>query len=86
MSSIRYIEADAAEYHYKDDRFVAQTVKLTRYSIPGHELQEISEQSRTWMKGTADKVEFSLKSKEKDLNFKAHHLKAAFYDTGKMKI
>lgn len=86
MEVIRYIEADEAQYHYKDDRFAARSVKITRYSIPGHQLKEMNDQAKPLMKGTADRVEFSLKAKDKDLNFKAHHLKAAFFDTGKMNI
>ncbi len=82
MQIIRFIEADEADYYYKDDRFVAQTVKITRYSIPGHQLHEINSQAKFLMKGTAESVEFSLKGKNKDLNFKAHHLKGAFYDVG----
>lgn len=63
MAIIRYIEADEAEYHYKDDRFVAHLVKIIRYAVPGHQLKEIDEQAKPLMKGAADKVEFSLDGK-----------------------
>lgn len=85
-SIIRYIEADEALYHYKDDRFEAHQVKITRYSIPGHQLKAMNDQATLLMKGTAGEVEFSLKSKDKDLNFKAYHLKANFYDAGKINL
>ncbi len=83
---IRYIEADEAEYHYKDDRFVANGVKITHFSMPGHQLQDINEQAKILMKGTAMKVEFTLKEKDRDLNFKAEHLKATFFDLEKMNL
>lgn len=79
MTTIRCIDADEAEYHYKDDRFVAYAVNITRYTIPGHQSM-MNNQAKLLMKGKADKVEFSMKAKEKDLDFKAHHLKATFFD------
>lgn len=86
MEIIRYIEADDAEYHYKDDRFVAHSVKITRYRMPTHHLQKIDEQARPLMKGNAKKVEFSLKGKNADLNFKAYHLKATVFDEAGMSL
>lgn len=83
---IRYIEADEAQYHYKDDHFIANLVKIVRFSRPGQELQEFNKEARLLMQGTASKVEFSLKDKDKDLNFQAHNLKAVFFDLGKMKL
>lgn len=80
MEIIRVIEANQAEYHYKDDRFLAHDVKISRFSMPGHQIKEINVQNKPLMKGSAEKVEFSLKDKDKDLNFKAHHLKARFFD------
>jgi hypothetical protein len=86
MQVIRYIQADQAEYHYKDDRFIAYLVKITRYAIPGHQLKEAKQNSKMLMKGTADQAEFCLKRKDKDLNFHAQNLKATFFDIGKMKL
>ncbi len=80
MQMIRFIEANDAEYHYKDDRFVGHGVTIYRFIMHGHELKEVTDTSKPLMKGTAESVEFSLKSKNKDLNFKAHHLKATFFD------
>lgn len=85
MEIIRYIEADEAEYHYKDDRFIAHLVKIARYALPSHQLGAVND-SKPLMKGTADKVEFSLNGKDKDLNFKAHHLKATFFEMDRMKL
>lgn len=85
MAVIRCIDADEAEYYYKDDRFVAHAVKITRYAVPGHQLL-MNNQTKLLMKGTAEKVEFSLKGKEKDLNFKAHHLKSTFFDMSGINI
>lgn len=77
MQIIRYLEADTASYHYKKDLFVADNVRISSYAVPGHELVETMDPKKTLMKGTAKAVEFSLSGK--DLNFKAHQLKATLF-------
>lgn len=79
MQRIRYMEADTATYHYKNDKLVANEVKINRYSLPGHALIESVEGLKPVMQGIAKQVEFSLMGK--DLNFKAHHLKATFSES-----
>lgn len=81
MQIIRYMEADAADYYYKTDKFVAEQVKLSRHIVPGHELITSVEGYKQIMKGVAQSIEFSLAGK--DLNFKAIQLKAAFYGNGR---
>ena len=77
MQIVRYLEADTASYHYKKDLFVADNVRISSYAVPGHELVEAIDPKKTLMNGTAKSVEFSLSGK--DLNFKAHQLKATLF-------
>jgi hypothetical protein len=80
MQHVRYIEADHATYYYKNDRIIADDVKISRFTLPGHALITSFERMEPTMTGTAKNVEFSLKGK--DLQFTAHQLKAIFYDSG----
>lgn len=77
MQIIRYFESDTGAFYYKTDRFVADNVKVTRFSTPGHILEDLSSNKKLLMSGNADSVEFSLLGKE--LNFKAYRLKAKLY-------
>lgn len=76
MQMLRYLEADKAVYHYKDDLFAAEEVSFFRYTAPGHQIVDGLTHDRLLMEGIADKIEFSLSS---HLNFKAHGLQAAFF-------
>lgn len=80
MQHMRFLEAESATYYYKSDRFVANQVKVTRFTVPGHQLIQNIEGLKPTMKGLAKSVEFSLADKE--LNFKAYQLKATFYSLG----
>ncbi|MBN9378454.1 MAG: hypothetical protein BGO14_08150 [Chlamydiales bacterium 38-26] len=80
MQIMRFLEAEEAEYYYKSDRFVADSVKVTRYAASGHELMQDLTQAKILMKGFAQKVEFSLQGPQTELQFQAHHLKATFFD------
>lgn len=77
MQKLRFLEADKAVYYYKTNSFVAKEVKLQRFVVEGHELLQNIEGFEPTMKGVAQAVEFTLAGK--DLNFRAHHLKAKFF-------
>lgn len=77
MQVIRYLEADTASNHYKKDLFVAENVRISSYAVPGHHLVDKIDTKKPLMKGTAQAVEFSLSGR--DLNFKAHQLKATLF-------
>lgn len=74
---IRFMEADAATYSYKGDRFTADHVHVSHFSAPGHQLIETVQGLKPLMSGLAQKVEFSLIGNE--LNFKAYQLKATLH-------
>ena len=80
MQKLRFLEAEKATYYYKTNVFVAQEVKLQRFVAKGHDLVETVEGLEPNMKGVAQAVEFTLSGK--DLNFRAHHLKAKFFSSG----
>lgn len=80
MQVIRRLEADAATYHYQQDLFVAENVKVLRYMIPGHKIDDEASHPILMMSGMAKWVEFSLNNKA--LNFKAYQLKSKFYSGG----
>ena len=80
MQLLRYIEAEEAVYYYNSDTFLADRVRLSRYTIPGHQLVESLESFDPLMRGVAQAVEFCLKGRK--LSFKARHFKAVFYSVG----
>lgn len=80
MQIVRHIEADTAFYYYKNDKFVADAVRVSRYVAPGHTIEEASQKLQPIMSGTASWVEFTLDGK--DLNFKTCRMKAKFYSLG----
>ena len=80
MQRIRHLEADSGYQNYTDNLFTAQKVTLSRFEVPGHKLVETFAQGNLLMKGLAESVEFSLGGKE--VNFRAHQLKATFYMEG----
>lgn len=80
MQVIRRLEADTATYHYQQDLFVAENVKVLRYMIPGQKIDDEAKDPVLIMSGMAKWVEFSLNNKA--LNFKAYQLKSKLYSGG----
>lgn len=78
MQLVRLVEADMAFYYYKNNQFLAENVRVAHYVAFGHTIDQAAKRAQSLMDGTASWVEFSLGGK--DLNFKAHQLKAKFYD------
>jgi hypothetical protein len=72
---VRYLEAEKAIYHYKNDSLVADEVLFSRYTAFGHRIDEIKKE-KMLMEGIADKIKFSLSS---HLNFKVYGMKASFF-------
>ncbi len=82
MQRLRYFEADFATYFYNGDKFVAEQVKIYTYTAPSHTLPGSFEDLEPTMTGRADSVEFSLS--DKTIKFTAQHLKATFFEQGKL--
>lgn len=81
MQVVRFVEADTAFYYYKNDKFIADNVNVSRYVAPGHTIEQASKKLQPIMSGVAAWVEFNLEGKE--VNFKAYQLKAKFYSQGR---
>jgi hypothetical protein len=73
---MRYMEASEAQYHYSNDQFIADQVKLSRYVLPGHQLIESLKGQKALMSGIAKSVEFNLG--DKGFSFKAQEFKGTF--------
>lgn len=73
---ILILKAESATYHYKGEMFVAKNVKVSRYILPNHSLDEMPLLSQQITDGIASRVEFSLAGQ--GLDFKADNFKATF--------
>ena len=69
MQHIRYLEAATATYEYKTGQLIANQVKISRYTIPGHTIPPFLKVSLTHyqpqMSGVAQGIEFSLNGSRK---------------------
>lgn len=81
MQIVRYMEADAASYYYKNDQLVAEQVTISRFALPGHELKESLENITPLMAGIAQSIEFTIDGN--DPKFKAHQFKAILHHIGR---
>lgn len=73
MQQIRYLQAQEGVYCYTSQQFLAQSVALSLFRLPQHELpQEIHAQP--FLKGIAKDVSFAVSGKTP--SFKAQHFKA----------
>ena len=57
---VRVVIADEATYYFKDERVVAEKVKLFRFKLPGGDLPEEFPAEKPLMEGEAKWVEFIL--------------------------
>lgn len=63
MQQIRYFEADQGIYRYTSQEFVANTVELSFFRLPGFFLPPVLNQGNAFLKGEADNVSFSISGK-----------------------
>jgi hypothetical protein len=73
---MRYLEADTGTYLYSTQQFLAQTVTLSLYRLPGHVLNLKQDINSAFIKGIAQDVSFSVSGKESQ--FQAKNFKAQF--------
>ena len=79
MQQMRYIEADSGTYLYTTQQFLAQTVVLSLFRLPGHSLLINQDQSAAFIRGIAQDVSFSVSGKSPQ--FQAKNFKAQFSKT-----
>ena len=73
MQQIRSLQAEEGTYCYTTQQFLAQTVALSLYRLPGEELPS-SVTAAPFLKGIAQDVSFAVSGKTP--NFRAEHFKA----------
>lgn len=82
MQTVRHFDADSATYFYNHDFIEAEQVNLARFDAEGHALGESLHPVQQSLKGIADSVEMRVGGR--DLEFRAHRLKAQIIDGGKL--
>lgn len=63
MQHVRYFEAREGHYQHLSQEFVAETVSLSLYRLPGHILPLKTLHSTAFLKGIAKDVSFSISGK-----------------------
>ena len=74
MQQMRFLEAEDGIYRYASQQFLAQSVGLSLFRLPGHELPLGLNRDIPFMRGVAQDVSFSVSGKTPQ--FHAQHFKA----------
>ena len=73
---VRHLTAQEGIYFYPSHHFIAQTVHMQFFRLPGHDLPEAVESALAFFSGTATEANFSACGKSPV--FTAQHLHATF--------
>ncbi|HEY2809770.1 MAG TPA: hypothetical protein VGJ00_00030 [Rhabdochlamydiaceae bacterium] len=73
MQQVRFFEAEEGVYCYTSQQFLAQTVVLSLFRLPEHDLPQTAKTS-PFLRGIAKDVSFAVSGKTP--SFKAQHFKA----------
>lgn len=73
---VRHLTAEEGIYFYPSHHFIAQTVQMQFFRMPGHGLPETIDSTFAFFSGTATEVNFSACGKSP--TFTAQHLHASF--------
>lgn len=76
MQQMRYFEADRGTYLYTTQQFLAQSVAISLFRLPGHSLVLDQSPSSAFIRGLAQDVSFSVSGKSPQ--FQAKNFKAQF--------
>lgn len=76
LQQIRFLQAAQGIYRYSTQEFLAQTVTLSLFRLPGHTLITTSDPKYAFLKGIAKDVSFSVSGKNP--HFQAQHFSATF--------
>lgn len=76
MQQMRYLEADTGTYLYSTQQFVAQSVTISLFRLPGHVLSLEQDPSSAFVRGIAQDVSFAVSGKSPQ--FQAKNFKASF--------
>ncbi len=79
MQQMRFFSADNGTYQYSAQQFIAQSVHLSLFRIPGHELMPSIDLKQAFLHGIASDASFSLSGKT--AAFQAQQFKASLAGT-----
>ena len=79
LQQVRHLTAQEGIYFYPSHHFLAQTVHLQFYRLPGRELPKEADSAQAFFSGTAEEASFSACGKTP--TFSARHLHAVFDPT-----
>lgn len=80
QQQVRLIEAAKGSYRYTSQQFIANSVTLSLFRLPGHELQLSLNPANAFLKGIAKDVFFSISGKTPQ--FHAQHFQASLTPSG----
>jgi hypothetical protein len=72
---VRFLQATDGIYRLSQQQFLANSVALSLFRLPGHTLATPTNTHRAFLRGTADDVSFSISGKTPQ--FEAHHFTAS---------
>jgi hypothetical protein len=71
---LRFLEADQGIYRYSTQQFIAESVTLSLYRLPGHQLPSTFDNKTPFLKGISQNVSFAISGKSPQ--FQAQHFQA----------
>lgn len=74
MQQTRYFEAGTGTYQYTTQRFIAKSVEMSLFRMPGHALAYSLDPESAFLKGVASDVTFAVSGKSPQ--FQAEHFQA----------
>ena len=80
MQQMRYFDADQGSYQFTTQNFVAHSVNLSLYRLPGFDLPQTYDASSAFLRGIAQDVSFSISGKTPQ--FQAQQFKAILKSDG----
>ena len=75
MQQVRYLKANEGIYRYSQQQFLASSVALSLFRLPGHELATPISTRDAFLKGNAQDISFSVSGKTPQ--FEAHQFTAS---------
>lgn len=75
MQQVRFLQASEGTYRYSQQQFLANSVALSMFRLPGHELVTPMSTRGAFLKGNANDISFSVSGKTPQ--FEAHQFTAS---------
>jgi len=75
MQQIRFLKASEGLYRFNQQQFQANSVDISLFRMPGHELATPTSTKAAFLNGNADDISFSVSGKTPQ--FQAHHFTAS---------